>query len=145
MTTSQTFTLSEPKGTDKVPVGTFAYFRARLKQRVYNLVIREFKKSGLSQADLARRLGMPAPQLNRILRGPGNLTLDSVSDVLFAINGGEPGLSTEYPLSARHETEHQHSNVQPIRQVNTIKPGQKDAPDIFDILLGQKEPIQRAA
>jgi transcriptional regulator with XRE-family HTH domain len=98
MTTLPTFTLSEPQGADRIPTGTLAYFRARLKQHVYSLVIREFKKSGLSQADLGRRLKKSAPQLSRLFSGPGNMTLDMLSDLLFAIAGAEPALSTTYPF-----------------------------------------------
>jgi hypothetical protein len=98
MTTSPTSTLSEPTGTDRVSRGTLAYFRARLKQRIHSLIVREFKESGLSQADLARRLGKEPAQLCRLLSGPGNLTLDTVSDLLFAISGAELSLSAAYPL-----------------------------------------------
>lgn len=93
-------TLSEPKGARKVPVTTLAYFRARFKHRVYSLIIRELKESGLKQADLARRLGMEPARLSRLLSGPGNLTLNTVSDLLFAISAAEPALSTTYPLTA---------------------------------------------
>jgi transcriptional regulator with XRE-family HTH domain len=101
MTTSPTSILSEPKGADKVPRSTFAYFRARLKHRIYSVIIKEFKKSGLTQADLARRLDMEPAQLSRLLAGPGNLTLETVSDMLFAIDGAELTASTQYPLVAR--------------------------------------------
>ncbi len=81
MSISRASTLSEPAGTDEVAAGTLAYFRARLKQRIYSLAIKEFKKSGLSQADLARRLGKEPAQVSRLLSGPGNLTLETVSDL----------------------------------------------------------------
>jgi transcriptional regulator with XRE-family HTH domain len=101
MSTSPTTSLSEPTGSDKVPRGTFAYFRARLKHRVYSLLIGEFKRSKLSQADLCRRLDMEPAQLSRLLSGPGNLTLETTSDLLFAMSGAELSLSTAYPL-AKH-------------------------------------------
>jgi transcriptional regulator with XRE-family HTH domain len=100
MTTSPTSTLSEPHGASKVPRSTLAYFRARLKHRIYSVIIKEFKKSSLTQADLARRLDMEPAQLSRLLAGPANLTLETVSDTLFAINGGELTASTEHPLAA---------------------------------------------
>jgi transcriptional regulator with XRE-family HTH domain len=96
--------LSEPTGSDKIPTGTLVYFRARLKQRIYNLIIREFKRSGLSQSALGRRLDMEAAQLSRLLSGPGNLTLETVSDLMFGISGAELSHSTNYPLSARDNT-----------------------------------------
>jgi hypothetical protein len=91
--------LSNPTGSDRVPVGTLGYFQARNKRRAYSLVMKEFKKSGLSQADLARRLGKGPDVVCRLLAAPGNWTLDTVSDLLFAISGSVPAFSVEYPLS----------------------------------------------
>ena len=48
---------SEPSGSDRIQIGDFGYLRARNKHRLYTVVIDEFKRCGLSQADLARRLG----------------------------------------------------------------------------------------
>jgi hypothetical protein len=62
------------------------------------LVMREFKKAGISRATLARRLGKRPEQVSRLLGGPGNWTLDTVSDLLFAINGAEPEYATRYPF-----------------------------------------------
>jgi transcriptional regulator with XRE-family HTH domain len=147
MSTSQTTTLSEPHGADKIPSWTLSYFRARLKQRVHSLLIREFKKSGLSQADLGRRLDKEPAQLSRLLSGPGNLTLDSVSDFLFAIGGGELGLSVEHPLAARATSANQPKVQVPstamrsgFQQIQTeAKPG------LIDALKSQTYPTQIAA
>jgi hypothetical protein len=99
MTTSpQTFTLSKPVGNDPVPAGTLGYFRARNKYKVYGLVLQEFKKSGISQADLARRLRKAPEVVCRLLGSPGNWTLDTVSDFLFAISAAEPKYDLAYPL-----------------------------------------------
>lgn len=95
MTTSQTTMLSRPNGNLAVPKAAFAYLRTRLKHRIYSLIIKEFRSSGLTQADLARRLGKDAPQLSRMLSGPGNMTIDTISDLLFAIDGKELSLSVE--------------------------------------------------
>ena len=98
MSTLQTTTLSKPVGVEPVPKGVFGYFRGRNKHRLYNLVIREFKKSGLSQADLARRLGKTPDVVCRWLAGPTNWTIDTVSDLLFAISGAEAKYEISYPL-----------------------------------------------
>ena len=89
MNISQTTMLSKPSGNLAIPKAAFAYLRTRLKHRIHTLIIREFKKSGLTQADLARRLGKDAPQLSRLLSSPGNMTVDTISDLLFAIDGKE--------------------------------------------------------
>lgn len=103
MRTSRSTILHEPSGTDRVPESTLAYFRARNKHRLYSVVIGEFKRSGMSQADLARRLGKGTDVVCRWLRSPGNWTADTVSDLLFAISGAEAGYSIRYPLSTSAE------------------------------------------
>ncbi|MBL6936038.1 MAG: helix-turn-helix transcriptional regulator [Alphaproteobacteria bacterium] len=98
MITSPTTGLSKPSGDAKISLGTLSYFRARNKSRVYNLVISEFQASGLSQTYLGRRLGMNTGQLSRYLSAPGNWTLDTLSDFLFAISGAEANYETSFPL-----------------------------------------------
>ena len=95
-----TSTLSEPSGSKRIPIGTIGYFRSRNKHRVYSLVIKEFKSSGLSQADLARRLGKKNSDIIcRWLAAPGNWTLDTVSDLMFAISGAEVTYGSIHPLA----------------------------------------------
>lgn len=101
MSTSQTTGLSEPIGADKISVGTLGYIRARHRQRAYDLVIKEFKKSGITQADLARRLGKSPEVISRLLARPTNWEADTFSDLLFAISGAIASYRAEYPLSQR--------------------------------------------
>lgn len=99
MTTSRRkHILCEPVGTKPVSVGTLAYFAERLRNRVYEIVIDEFEASGVSKATLARRLRKNPSQLTRWLGAPGNWELDSISDVLFSIRGGELNFSVGHPL-----------------------------------------------
>lgn len=100
MRTSRNTSLREPSGTSRVPESTLAYFRTRNKHRMYSLVIGEFKRSGISQADLARRLGKGTDIVCRWLSSPGNWTLDTLSDLLFAATGAEPARALNYPLRA---------------------------------------------
>jgi hypothetical protein len=99
MSTSRTSRLSKPEGDNPIPLGSLGYLRARTKQQMYNLVLKEFKRTGLTQATLARRLRKTPAQMCRVLGGPGNWTLDTVSDLLFAISGGELKSEVSYPLS----------------------------------------------
>lgn len=102
MTTSQkTFSLFKPEGEHRIPRSTLAYFQARNRHRVYECVIDQFVKSGLSQAALARRLGKGTDQISRWLGAPGNWTLDTLSDFLFATVAGEPEYSISFPLDKR--------------------------------------------
>ena len=65
--------------------GDIAYFRQRQSNHVYEAVYREFQKSGMSKADVSRRLNKKPEQITRWLSGPGNWTLDTVSDLLLAV------------------------------------------------------------
>jgi hypothetical protein len=104
MRISPTTNLSEPAGAERVSEGTLAYFRARNRRRLYQLVVDEFERSGLSQADLARRLGKGTDLVCRWLGSPGNWTADTVSDLLFATSSAEPTYSLRYPLASSAAT-----------------------------------------
>lgn len=106
MNTSPTTTRSETVKSERIPIGEFGYMRARNKHRLYSLVIEEFKKSRISQADLARRLGKGPDIVSRWLAAPGNWRLDTVSDLLFAISGAELNYGLIYPLNhpSRNDT-----------------------------------------
>lgn len=81
------FILSKPQGTDTIPPGMFAYVGQKLKNDFYHFVLTAFNESQISQADLAKKIGIDKGQLNRLLSGPGNWTMDTVAKILFAING----------------------------------------------------------
>jgi hypothetical protein len=117
MSISPILRLSEPAGTDKISRGTFAYFKARLKQRMFNAIVGEFRKSGLTKADYGKRLGMDAAQVNRLLSGPGNLTLETVSSLLFAATGAELGVLVDYPL---HRQESRDVQPRPLESVRPL-------------------------
>jgi hypothetical protein len=91
---------SDPSQLSKKQVG---YYRARLKNRVHQLVLEQFLKledGGLSRAELARRIYKRPEIITRLLGSPGNWTLDTLSDLMLAM-GYEPALSV-YNLA--HET-----------------------------------------
>lgn len=98
MTTYLTTTPFKPTGAERIPKGTLGYFRAGNRHRLYSLFIKEFKVSGLTQADLARRLGKKPDVVCRLLAAPGNLQADTLSDLLFAISGAQPTYALSYPL-----------------------------------------------
>lgn len=101
MTTSPpTHSPFEPKEDERIPLGMFGYFEARNKGAVYELVIKEFLRAGISKADLAKRLGKTDPQVNRLLAAPGNWTLNTLSNLLLAISGGQPLYAVDFPLRA---------------------------------------------
>jgi hypothetical protein len=61
------------------------YFRARLKNRLHQLVLAEFERAGCSKASIAKRIDKRPEQITRLLGAPGNWTLDTVSDLLLAM------------------------------------------------------------
>jgi hypothetical protein len=104
MSTSQTIGLSEPVGTDKISQGTLGYICTRNRQRQYDLVIREFKKSNLTQAGLGRRLGKSAEVISRLLARPGNWEADTFAELMFGISGAVPNYRADYPLRRAEAT-----------------------------------------
>jgi hypothetical protein len=99
ITSQKNSSLSSPADDVRVPEGTFVYFRERNRYRIFEVLLAEFLKSGISQATLARRLGRRPEVVNRILSAPGNPTLDTISDFMFAMSGAEIAYSVEYPLN----------------------------------------------
>lgn len=95
-TYQQDLFLSEILEGEKIPLGKLAYFRERLRNQLYELVITEFldqeKTKNLTRAELARRIGRRPEQITRWLGAPGNWTIDTVSDLMLAM-GTEPELS----------------------------------------------------
>ena len=80
--------------------GTRAYFQDRLHTRLYDLVIKElesYKARGATQAQLAARIGKRADQISRWLSSPGNWTLDTISDLLLGMSGGELKAGIDHP------------------------------------------------
>lgn len=102
MSTSQIMPgLSEPVGSDKISQGTLAYICARNRQRQYDIVIREFKKSGITQKELADRLGSTPDVVSRLLARPGNWEADTFAKLMFAISGAVIFYGSTHPFKAQ--------------------------------------------
>jgi hypothetical protein len=99
MSTSQMQFLTEILEGEVIPLGKLAYFRERLRNRLHQLVIREFVRqediNRLTRAELARRIGRAPEQITRWLGAPGNWTLDTVSDLMLGM-GTEPAFDIEH-------------------------------------------------
>jgi hypothetical protein len=74
---------------DVIPLGKLAFFRERFRHELHQLVLRKFlalqDARGFTKRDLARRIGRKPEQVTRWLGAPGNLTLDTVSDLLLGM------------------------------------------------------------
>lgn len=89
MTTSQTqLFLTEISEGRPIPAGKLEYFRERFRSRLHEVVLDEFLRRedrGLTQVELARRIGKRADQISRLLGASGNWTLNTVSDLLIGM------------------------------------------------------------
>lgn len=104
MTTSQNDALlSELNGNARLSVGTRAFLGARARNAVFTFIhnkLREAKAQGLTQAQLAERLGKDPGRLSNTLSSPGNWTIDTIAELLFGISKSELVLSDQ-PLLGR--------------------------------------------
>ncbi|MBY0532748.1 MAG: hypothetical protein K2P86_12340 [Xanthobacteraceae bacterium] len=97
MSTSQTSKLEKPKNNKKISAADLAYVCERNRLRAYSAVIKEFKNSGIQQAELAVRLGREPAQINRWLSRAANWELDTYSLLLFGISGAFPKFEVMNP------------------------------------------------
>lgn len=129
MTTSaQNIILSETASRAFSP-GTLAYYRARFRNRLYDLVLSKFREAeadeGLNRAELARRIGKRPEVLTRLLGAPGNWRLDTVSDLLMGIAGEELDATASSPL-ARPPRNYQYRDI-----FHTEDQGELSPMDVF--------------
>jgi len=145
MSTSQTSKLSKPEGREPISAPTLAYFRSRNRRRLHSLILQEFRDSGISQIELCGRLRKDPATVSKMLASPGNWGVDTASDLLFAIRGGQLNYSLDYPLDKPSRNfQGQESNEQSselskalgaVRKTNLLK---------SDTLLGNPE-VQKSS
>jgi hypothetical protein len=127
MRTSQTQFLNElAAGHDgpPIPPAKRAYFQERLRGRMFDFLLGRFlteKENGLNQAKLARRIGKPPEVINRWLGSPGNLTLDTISDLLIGIRAEELDFLPS-PLLHRAPVNYSHFDQLVISDANQDHP-----------------------
>lgn len=66
------------------------YYRRRFQNRVFAKVVdfitTEAQREHITKKEMAERLGKDPGQLSRLLSQPSNLTLDTISDLLLAVD-----------------------------------------------------------
>lgn len=104
MPTYQTNTpLSEPRECKPIDPFDLHYMGAMSRHLAHELVVSAFKKSGLSKADLARRLGWrDRSRITKLLNTPANITVETFGELLFAIDGSSPSYSQTWPCRDKH-------------------------------------------
>lgn len=78
---------SRPVRGERIPLRDLFYMRGRSKDLAHSTLLKAMNRSGITRAELARMLGKKPSQITRWLSGPGNLTLESMSDLIFAATG----------------------------------------------------------
>jgi transcriptional regulator with XRE-family HTH domain len=91
---------AEPTGDDPIDPFTLHYMAGVTRNRIHQLILEAFIESGLTKAQLAKRLGMDKSRLSKLLNTSSNVTAETLGQVLFAIDGGCLKASRDYPLRA---------------------------------------------
>ena len=114
MSSSRTSSPDDLKRSTPLSLNTRDYFRARLRNRLYNYIVQlylEREKDGtLNQRALAARIRRRPEVVNRLLMAPGNWTLDTVSDLLLGIGPAELDMSSSSVVdrAPRNDTADDH-------------------------------------
>lgn len=74
---------------EQIPADALAYVGARARNRFYDFVLKRFTASGMTKAELARKIGKGPDRVNRLLGAPGNWTIETVAELLAGISGEE--------------------------------------------------------
>lgn len=114
----------EIKSASPLSVGMLAYFRERQRNRIYELVLREFIKSGMTRTELAHRMGRSLSRVSKWLSAPGNWELDTVSDFLLAIAAAElePSVAHPFEQAKRNYEQPEWLGLTPSPKQEDIKP-----------------------
>ncbi|MCR5859752.1 hypothetical protein [Mesorhizobium sp. J428] len=97
-TSRATSFLAEPVGDDPISERALGYVTEMAREAAFDLVATACVEAGVSRASLARRLNKDPAQVTRMLGAPGNWTLDTIAEMLFAIDGGMLRMSSYKPL-----------------------------------------------
>jgi hypothetical protein len=118
-----------------------AYIGQRAKNEFYDFVLDKFRESGLSQVELARRIGGRTDSLNRLLRNPGNWRLETGA-VLLAGICGEELLPSSKSFSERPPRNHQSVDdfdFAPLRRDDTPSGSSGLSPELTINLVRENE------
>ena len=93
--------------------------RNRAFEKVIKAVELACEKKGLTQKDVAERIGRKPAQLSKWLSGPSNWTLDTVSDLLFGI---EAEMDYEIIFNKDRKKSNQYNQRMPLPLDNLNQP-----------------------
>jgi hypothetical protein len=106
-------------GPDGPPISEskLVYLRTRLRARFFDFLMERFERAhdaGLNQAKLAKRIRKTPDLISRWLGAPGNLTLDSISDLIAGIDAEEVNFSGLSLLNRRAVNESHLDDAPPV-------------------------------
>lgn len=91
------------------------YFRQRLKNKIFQSVLAYFndsaKNEGLTKKDIARLLDKDPAQITRWFSGPNNWTLDTISDLLLAMDA-----EIEHEIIPLHDNKYQFTTLNVVKE-----------------------------
>ena len=98
----------------KLPSRDIYFFRQRLKNKIFQSILAYFndlaKEQGLTKKDLATLLNKDPAQITRWFSGPKNWTLDTISDLLLAMDA-----------EIKHDIVSLHDNEDQVTKLDSAK------------------------
>lgn len=94
--------LSEPHGDEEIDRFNLSYMAGLARDRVHQMLLSAFIESGLTKSQLAKRLGMDRSRLSRIINTSSNITVETLGEVMFAIDGSCPKVERHWPMRESH-------------------------------------------
>lgn len=95
------FEIPETGACDPFAVG---FMQAQARGAANELLREAFIASGLTKAELARRLGWDPSRVAKVINMSTNLTVETLGELIFAITGGRVAFSLA-PLGLRSESQ----------------------------------------
>ncbi len=97
----------------KLPSKDIFFFRQRLKNKIFQSVLSHFadlaKEKNLAKKDIANLLNKDPSQITRWFAGPNNWTLDTISDLLLAMDA-----ELKHEIVSLHEDRQYATNINRI-------------------------------
>lgn len=92
--------LSNPKNDDEVDFYTLKYMANNARYMALDCVRDAVDAAGVSNSTLSKRLNWDKSRISRLLNTPSNMTMATLGELLFAIDGSAPVFSCNKPLDA---------------------------------------------
>ena len=105
-------------GKKKIPSKDIFFFRQRFKNKIFQSVLSYFadlaKEKNLAKKDVANLLDKDPSQITRWFSGPNNWTLDTISDLLLAMDA-----ELKHEIVPLHENRQQRTDFKNITGLST--------------------------